>query len=195
MERWKIVGLVVVAIMGYGYWDADASSSSNGHGSDNARCVAELRSHPGFNRAQLGHATTIAEVAVSMRMRPRERAVTVALATAMQESGLKNYANRNVPASLRIRHEAVGQDHDSVGLFQQRPLPPHGNGSWGTVAELMDPPTSARKFYKALKRVDGWQHMPVTAAAQAVQRSAFPYAYAQHERKARQLAKRLLRDC
>jgi cell wall-associated NlpC family hydrolase len=89
------------------------------------------------------------------------RGLVVALATAMQESGLRNLTYG---------------DRDSVGLFQQRP-----SQGWGTVAELTDPPTAAGKFYDALLRVPGWIGMPVTRAAQAVQRSAFPNAYAKWE--------------
>ncbi|HLU29669.1 MAG TPA: hypothetical protein VKZ65_14660 [Glycomyces sp.] len=100
----------------------------------------------------------------------------VALATAMQESKFKNYANEGLPESFDYDYQAVGSDHDSVGLFQQRPA-----SGWGSVEELMDPKTSASKFYKALKNVDGWEDMPVTVAAQTVQVSAFPDHYAQWE--------------
>lgn len=89
------------------------------------------------------------------------RAAIVALATAMQESQLKN-----------INYG----DRDSVGLFQQRP-----SQGWGTVAQIMDPTYSATKFYAGLRAVAGWEQMPVTVAAQTVQRSAFPSAYAKHE--------------
>lgn len=127
----------------------------------------------------LGHAKTIYDVSVQLALPPR--AAVIALATALQESYLKNMANSNVPRSLLIPHEGVGADHDSVGLFQQRPLPPDGEGGWGTVEELMTPRVSAAKFYSALKRIPGWQQMPVTEAAQRVQISAFPDAYAKHE--------------
>ncbi|HEY3502800.1 MAG TPA: hypothetical protein VGN37_08485 [Actinocatenispora sp.] len=102
----------------------------------------------------------------------------IALSTALQESGLRNYANGNIPASMGLPHQAVGYDHDSVGLFQQRPIAPWGAGSWGTLNELMTPEKSATKFYQALLRVPGWQGMAVTVAAQTVQVSAFPEAYA-----------------
>lgn len=80
-----------------------------------------------------------------------------------------------VPESLKYDHEGYGSDYDSVGLFQQR----YTTG-WGTVKSIMNPSESAKKFYKALKQVDGWQSMPVTVAAQTVQGSAFPDAYAKH---------------
>lgn len=89
------------------------------------------------------------------------RAVLVAIATALQESGLRN-----------IDHG----DRDSLGLFQQRP-----SMDWGTPEQIMDPAYSAGRFYKALAQVPGWQLLPVTIAAQKVQISRFPDAYAKWE--------------
>lgn len=137
----------------------------------------------GYNAKQLGHAVTIYNQAKAMKL-PRQAAI-IALSTAMQESQLKNLANTNVPDSLKLANEGAGHDYDSVGLFQQRPLPPWGNGSWGTPRELMTPQTSAKKFYDALKGIGGWQNLPVTVAAQEVQGSAFPDAYADDEGTAR----------
>lgn len=99
------------------------------------------------------------------------RAVTIALATALQESRLENLDYG---------------DRDSVGLFQQRP-----SQGWGTVEQIMDPVYSTTQFYDHLLQVDGWQDLEVTVAAQAVQRSAFPDAYAQHEDRARAFASAL----
>src|SRR5207247_2642707 len=82
-------------------------------------------------------------------------------AAAMQESSLTN---------------TPGGGPDSVGLFQQRP-----SQGWGTPAQLMDPVYAATQFYTRLLRVPHWQDLPLTVAAQAVQRSAFPDAYAKHE--------------
>ncbi|WP_304119299.1 hypothetical protein [Mycolicibacterium bacteremicum] len=112
-----------------------------------------------------------AVIAAGLQMRIPEKGIIVALATAMQESSLRNLANPNVPESLRIPNEGMGHDHKSVGIFQQQPW-------WGTIAELMNPILSARKFYDALLKVGGWQQMAPTVAAQAVQRSAYPDAYA-----------------
>lgn len=100
---------------------------------------------------------------------------TIGLATSLVEVGnpLKMYANSKVPASLNYPHDAVGSDGTSVGLFQQQQ-----NGAWGTLADNMDPYRSAGLFYKALKGVAGWETMDPGAAAQAVQRSAFPDRYA-----------------
>lgn len=99
----------------------------------------------------------------------------VAIAAAMQESRL-----RNLP----------GGDRDSVGLFQQRP-----SVGWGDPAQLIDPSYAARAFYggpnsptpnPGLLDIEGWQNMTVTQAAQAVQVSAYPDAYAQWEPLARE---------
>jgi hypothetical protein len=115
-------------------------------------------------------------VRVGTQLLLSERAYIIAVATALQESRLLNLANWAVTESLNLAHDGVGGDHDSVGLFQQRP-----SSGWGTVAELMDPATAARKFYLALTQVAGWQQLSISAAAQAVQVSAFPDAYAQQE--------------
>ncbi|MEV5592986.1 heavy metal transporter [Streptomyces sp. NPDC052496] len=108
---------------------------------------------------QAANAATISAVGSSRRL--PERAVTIALATAMQESGLRN----------------IGfGDRDSVGLFQQRP-----SQDWGTVQQIMDPVYSAGEFYTHLVKVPGYSRLPLTVAAQKVQRSGFPQAYAKHE--------------
>ncbi|WP_026161594.1 phage tail tape measure protein, partial [Corynebacterium ciconiae] len=100
-------------------------------------------------------------------------AAKIGVATALVESGdpMKMYANNRVPESLKFRHDALGSDHDSVGLFQQR-----DNGAWGTVADRMDPFKSAGMFFRELAKFD-WKSMDAGAAAQRVQRSAFPDRY------------------
>ncbi|MGN9769112.1 hypothetical protein ACTMS2_28560 [Micromonospora sp. SD12] len=128
----------------------------------------------GLTQAQMDNAKTIVDVGVELKM-PR-RALVVAVATAMQESRLYNLASDVLPESSRYPHQGSGADHDSVGLFQQRP-----SSGWGTVRELMRPTYAAQAFYEALRDVPGWQQMSVAGAAQAVQVSAFPDAYAQHE--------------
>lgn len=95
------------------------------------------------------------------------RAVTIALATALQESKLRNIDYG---------------DRDSLGLFQQRP-----SQGWGTAEEVMDPHHSTNAFYDVLVTID-YTGMPVTEAAQRVQRSAFPDAYARHEGRSRAFA-------
>jgi hypothetical protein len=99
------------------------------------------------------------------------RAATIALATAYQESKLRN-----------LDHG----DRDSLGLFQQRP-----SQGWGTAAQIRDPHYAASKFYDALVKVRNYQQLAITVAADKVQRSAFPNAYADHEGDARVLASAL----
>lgn len=106
-----------------------------------------------------------------------ENGWAVALATAMQEAKLYNAASDAVPESYDYTDSSVTYtDHDSVGIFQQRP-----SMGWGSVEELMDVSTSAGKFYHGLSNIGGWESMSIAGAAQAVQVSAFPDAYAQWE--------------
>ncbi|PWU54119.1 hypothetical protein DLJ47_14520 [Micromonospora sp. S4605] len=100
-----------------------------------------------------------------------ERAAVVAIATSLQESKLEN-----------LGHLGERNDHDSQGLFQQRP-----SSGWGTVEQITDPEYSTKAFLKGLKQVDGWQDMPLTKAAQTVQVSAYPFHYAQWEQQAADL--------
>ena len=100
-----------------------------------------------------------------------ERAAVVAIATALQESKLEN-----------LGHLGDRNDHDSQGLFQQRP-----SSGWGTVEQITDVEYSTTAFLNGLKAVDGWQDMPLTQAAQAVQVSAYPDHYAQWETQAAEL--------
>ena len=115
---------------------------------------------------QLLNASTIADVA--MRRGLPQQAVIVALATAMQESKLTNLDYG---------------DRDSIGLFQQRP-----SQGWGSKEQLIDPIYATGKFYDALVKVASWQSLPIAAAAQAVQRSGFPDAYASWQPRATALA-------
>lgn len=105
---------------------------------------------------QVGNAETVVAVGAGLKM-PSYAAV-VAVATAMQESSLLN-----LPAG----------DRDSLGLFQQRP-----SQGWGTPAQILNPAYAAGRFYAALVAVPGWRTISLTEAAQAVQRSAYPGAYA-----------------
>lgn len=109
-----------------------------------------------LNATQVANAALINSIA-AQRGLPAQASV-IAIATAMQESSLTNLG---------------GGDRDSAGLFQQRP-----SQGWGTYAQVTDPTYAANKFYDTLVKVPGWQNLSVTAAAQAVQRSAFPAAYA-----------------
>ncbi|MDG4826544.1 hypothetical protein O7635_32235 [Asanoa sp. WMMD1127] len=139
----------------------------------------------GLTQAQMNNAATIVKTGVSMGI--PERGLIVAIATAMQESTLRNLANTGLPESLNYANEGTGYDHDSVGLFQQRT-----STGWGTVQELMTPSIAASKFFAALQQVYGWQNMSIAGAAQAVQVSAFPDAYAQHESAATTVVEALI---
>jgi hypothetical protein len=109
--------------------------------------------------------------AVAVRRGLPARAASIALATAFQESKLRN-----------LDHG----DRDSVGLFQQRP-----SQGWGTAEQIQRPFYATRKFYDALQRIDGYQSMRITVAAQRVQRSGFPEAYEDHASDGRALASAL----
>ncbi|NUT34281.1 MAG: hypothetical protein HOV79_14530 [Hamadaea sp.] len=138
----------------------------------------------GLDETQLANARTIVEVGRDLGL--SQRAQIIAVATAMQESALYNLASTALPESYDYAHEGDGSDHDSVGLFQQRP-----SAGWGTVAQIMDPQYAAKAFYDVLVTVDGWQSMALTAAAQSVQVSAYPDAYAKHETAATAIVKAL----
>ncbi|MGK2310292.1 hypothetical protein [Cutibacterium sp. V947] len=99
--------------------------------------------------------------AESIRRGMPVRAATIALATAMQES--------------RLRNIDYG-DRDSLGLFQQRP-----SQGWGTPTQIMDPWYSSGKFYEELVKFGNWKDISVNDAAQQVQRSGYPEAYRKHE--------------
>jgi len=139
----------------------------------------------GLNQTQMNNVAIIVDVGLARNL-PRQAAV-VAVATALQESNLYNVASSAVPASLKYPHEGESVNYDSVGLFQQR-----ASMGWGTVAQLMDPRYSTARFYDSLVKVSGWQGMSVTAAAQAVQKSAYPGAYQKHAETAKQAVDSLL---
>jgi len=111
---------------------------------------------------QAANAATITAVAVKREL--PARAVTIALATALQESKLNNVEYG---------------DRDSVGLFQQRP-----SQGWGSAGQILDPRYSAGKFFDALVKVPGWERKQLAVAAQAVQQSGHPTAYQQWEDQA-----------
>ncbi|NRD26139.1 LysM peptidoglycan-binding domain-containing protein [Frigoribacterium sp. VKM Ac-2836] len=119
---------------------------------------------------QAANARTI--ISVGRQLGVGDRAIVIALAAAAQESSLRN-----------LDHG----DRDSLGLFQQRP-----STGWGTPAQLRDPAHATKLFFggatnpntgktRGLLDVKGWQSMTLTKAAQAVQYSAFPDAYAKWE--------------
>jgi hypothetical protein len=134
------------------------------------QCTARAAGHSvALETGQARYAGLITAIAVQRGL--PARAASIALATAYQESDLSN---------LR------GGDRDSLGLFQQRP-----SQGWGTPEEILDPEYATNAFYDALVKIDGYEDMEITEAAQRVQRSAFPDAYADHEPDARTLASAL----
>ena len=100
-----------------------------------------------------------------------ERAAVIAVGTSLQESKLEN-----------LGHLGDRNDHDSQGLFQQRP-----SSGWGSPNQITDPEYSTMAFLKGLREVDGWRDLPLTVAAQKVQVSAYPDAYAKWENQAADL--------
>ncbi|MCY0928229.1 NlpC/P60 family protein [Streptomyces sp. H27-H1] len=120
---------------------------------------------------QIPHAKTIVATGISLHI--PERGQVVALATAIQES--------------RLRNLDYG-DRDSLGLFQQRP-----SQGWGTPEQIRDPVYASTKFYKALLKVSGWEQLTITQAAQKVQISGYPDAYAQWEPLARALQQAIVK--
>jgi hypothetical protein len=122
---------------------------------DTAESCTLPASRTALTDEQLGNARTIAQVAHDRGL--PERAVVIALATAMQESGLRNLDYG---------------DRDSLGLFQQRP-----SQGWGTPEQVRDPVYAAGKFYDQLVLVPDWQNGDLSLTADAVQRSAYPLAY------------------
>jgi cell wall-associated NlpC family hydrolase len=114
----------------------------------------------GYDADQLHNAAVIVQVGTSRHL--PIRAAIIAVATGIQESGLHN--------------STVASDHDSLGLFQQRP-----SQGWGTPQQLRDPVYASGKFYDKLVAVANWQTLPLTVVAQAVQGSAYPDGYAKYE--------------
>jgi len=165
-RRALLTGLAVVAVVG-----SAAVLVTRGPGPGTPRCLVTTGTGAGtttytLTPEQAGNAATIG--AVGGREGIPAHAVTVALATALQESGLRN-----------LRYG----DRDSAGLFQQRP-----SQGWGTYDQVTDPAYAAAAFYGGLRRQPGWQTLSVTDAAQQVQRSAAPLAYARWEDEGRAIA-------
>jgi cell wall-associated NlpC family hydrolase len=168
---WTAAGLVGLLVLigaaAGGVLAAIFPGGGTGGDSTALACVAAV-SNPaatpgGLSAEQARNAAVI--VAVGQRMKVPVRGWVIAVATALQESNLIN--------------SPVATDHDSLGLFQQRP-----SMGWGTPAQVMNPQYAAAAFYTALRTVPGWDTMPLTDAAQRVQRSAYPNAYAKHEARA-----------
>ncbi|EAQ00045.1 conserved protein, putative lipoprotein [Janibacter sp. HTCC2649] len=167
--RWiaRVLILSFVALVGLGAWFGGRGLFQSVLG---PRCQATAGGNSvDFDPEQMSNAATITAIALHRGL--PARAATIALATAIQESKLRN-----------IRYG----DRDSVGLFQQRP-----SQGWGTVEEILDPEYTTNKFYDALVKIKNWDSDTITVVAQKVQRSAYPEAYADHEQEGRILASAL----
>ncbi|WP_195911095.1 hypothetical protein [Streptomyces kaniharaensis] len=145
-------GLAVAGLWWFGFQQTEAEGCS----------VKTSTGEGTLEIPQAANAATIAAVARSRGL--PDRATAISLATAMQESKLRNLA---------------GGDRDSIGLFQQRP-----SMGWGTPQQIADPVYATNKFLDGLVKVPGYTRLPLTDAAQAVQKSGYPQAYAKHETKA-----------
>ena len=163
--RLLVVGAVVLALGGFGLYVA--IQRGVGPLPDPKRCIAEADDYTvAMSTEQAENASIIA--AVAERRGLPARAISIAIATAYQESKLENLDRG---------------DRDSLGLFQQRP-----SQGWGRPSQIMDPYYATNAFYDALVKIDGYETMEITEAAQEVQRSAFPEAYADHAKDGRTIA-------
>lgn len=162
-----VVAVVAVALFGIGAYALSSALNRTATPRPVAGCTATaLGASFGLGLDQARNATTIA--AIGKQRGLPDHAVTIALATALQESKLQNLP---------------GGDRDSVGLFQQRP-----SQGWGPAGRLRDPRYATARFYAKLVTVPGWRTLPVTEAAQQVQLSAAPDAYGDWEPQARTIA-------
>jgi hypothetical protein len=134
------------------------------------RCVATVNNRSTVVDLDQAHFASII-TGISVRRGLPPRAASIALATAYQETGIRNLDYG---------------DRDSVGLFQQRP-----SQGWGTKKQLMDPYYATGKFYNALVKIDNWENADITDVAQKIQFSGYPEAYRDHEADARILASAL----
>jgi hypothetical protein len=142
-----------------------------------ARASSPMAPVAGLSQQQMDNAQHIVKVGLQMGL--PKRAYVMAVACAMQESNLLNLASTVLPESYSYAHDGDGSDHDSIGLFQQRP-----SAGWGSIQQIMQPDYAASAFYQRLVGVPGWQGMALTWAVQSVQVSAYPLAYAPHEGQA-----------
>ena len=161
---WTLVVVMVLGTAAIGAW--------RGYDTFMNSLIAE-RCHVAMDgeRLTLTHeqtANAAVIVAASYKAELPERAAIIALATAWQESGLRNLDYG---------------DRDSIGLFQQRP-----SYGWGTEAEIMDPWFASAAFYEELVKFSDWESVDINDMAQKVQRSGFPEAYRKHEDNAIALA-------
>src|SRR3954467_10119223 len=164
-KRWWPALVVAAAVLVGVAWDSQSQGSPPVPG----RCTVAGLSSP-LTAEQVANAATIAQVGRDRGL--PERAIVIALATAQQES--------------RLRNLDYG-DRDSLGLFQQRP-----SAGWGSAQQVQDPVYAAGKFYDRLVEVPDWETGRLTEIAQQVQRSGYPEAYQRWESMAGALADALL---
>lgn len=162
------------AVLG-GYSSASSSSAASGTGCGTSSIDPDgtLPEVGDLSQESIRMAAII--IAVGRERGVAPRGWIIAVATALQESNLSNLGDLG-----------DNNDHDSLGLFQQRP-----SQGWGTPEQIKDPRYAAGKFYEHLVKVENWASLPLTQAAQAVQRSAYPDAYAKHERLATEIVNAL----
>ena len=167
-----VTGVLALAILigGVSPAPADTAQASTGDG-DCLLSDPDGHFSARLHREQVTNAITIG--AVGRGLDVPSYGVVIALATALQESGLRN---------------VTYGDRDSLGLFQQRP-----SQGWGTPDEVMDPVYAATQFYRHLQATPDWTQLPLTVAAQAVQRSAYPNAYAKWQAEAEALEAAIMR--
>ncbi len=163
-------GVTLSLLAGLFPQNASTASASTGCGTGQPIDLSGVLPHVStLTTDQVRNAAIIINIGIELHVPPRGWVVGVA--TALQESRLTNLPN------LGGRN-----DHDSIGLFQQRP-----SQGWGTPAQLADPAYQSRKFFQKLLTVPNWQSLPLTTAAQRVQVSAYPDAYAKHEQMASEI--------
>ena len=185
-----VVGLLTLlccggTVIGYAYetvrGQANAAQNTSGQGANcGGRTVdasGKLPDIASLSKEQIHDAAII--VAVGQQMKVPPRGWVIAVATALQESTLHNYG-----------YLGSRNDHDSLGLFQQRP-----STGWGTAEQIRDRVRAIKVFYggpadpngsrtRGLLDIPGWQSMTFAQAAQAVQISAYPDRYARWEKPA-----------
>lgn len=172
-----IVGGAVALDAGVIFQMSSSTSSTGGEYECEVEDSGALRSaiigNTGWDDPQIENATIVYLTAAQRGL--GDQGAIIGLITAYQESHLYTYANFNVPESREYDHDRIGEDHDSLGIFQQRP-----SMGWGTISQLMSADYASGKFYDKLVTISGWESMPPGEAAQAVQISAFPDRYANH---------------
>ncbi len=152
----SLIAPAAVAVPGWVHASAPAATSA-----------PSLPQGPPLTGRQAANARIIIGVGKDLNMPPA--AWTLAVATGLAESDLYVYANSNIPASLQQPHDAVGADHEALGVFQDQLFTESGPGG---VGNLMSTANEARSFYALLAATPGWQAMPAATAISMVQRSA-----------------------